>query len=279
MAKAKKSKLDQLLQLVRLTHQFRDVERIILKDGKNAWENDAEHSYQLAMLAWYIVEIDKLPLNASKVIQIALVHDLVEVYAGDTPIFGDEELLATKQAREMAAMLQLKKEFPLFQGMNNLIEEYESQTSLEARFIKALDKLEPVINIFLDQGRLWKVKGITLQRLLDAKDVIPQISSELAPYYKELRTMLNQNRQELFNTADRSQREIKPGLYQHYKGHHYRVIGTALHTETEEQMVVYTREGESELFTRPLTMFQETVEVDGKQVNRFTNIEENDEVQ
>ncbi len=63
---------------------------------------------------------------------------------------------------------------------------------------------------------------------------------------------------------------IKPGLYQHYKGQHYEVLGVARHSETEEQMVVYRcLYGDFSLWVRPLTMFTETVEVAGEQVPRF----------
>ncbi|MDX1295112.1 MAG: DUF1653 domain-containing protein [Sulfurimonadaceae bacterium] len=63
---------------------------------------------------------------------------------------------------------------------------------------------------------------------------------------------------------------LKPGVYRHYKGPRYEVVGVAKHSETEEQQVVYKPlYGEHGLWVRPLTMFTETVEVDGKQVLRF----------
>ena len=67
----------------------------------------------------------------------------------------------------------------------------------------------------------------------------------------------------------------KPGLYRHYKGNDYRVIGLARHSETEEPLVVYQAlYGERGLWVRPAAMFSETVEVDGKRVPRFRRIEE-----
>ena len=63
---------------------------------------------------------------------------------------------------------------------------------------------------------------------------------------------------------------VKPGRYRHYKGNEYTVIGVARHSETEEELVVYRQEyGEHGLWVRPLNMFLETVEVDGKMVARF----------
>ncbi len=68
---------------------------------------------------------------------------------------------------------------------------------------------------------------------------------------------------------------LRPGLYRHYKGKDYAVIGVALHSETEEQLVVYrTLYGNYDLWVRPLTMFTEQVEVDGEWLSRFTFIRE-----
>ncbi|WP_421863873.1 DUF1653 domain-containing protein [Motiliproteus sp.] len=65
-----------------------------------------------------------------------------------------------------------------------------------------------------------------------------------------------------------------PGLYRHYKGNEYRVIGTAVHSETEELLVVYQPQyGDRKLWVRPLEMFVETVRVDGAEVLRFALIE------
>jgi hypothetical protein len=68
---------------------------------------------------------------------------------------------------------------------------------------------------------------------------------------------------------------IKPGIYKHFKGKNYKVIGTALHSETKEPLVVYKQlYGDTEqLWVRPLTMFQETIERDGKVMKRFEFIE------
>lgn len=65
---------------------------------------------------------------------------------------------------------------------------------------------------------------------------------------------------------------FEPGLFRHYKGNHYRAIGLATHSETEEALVVYHREGDSRLWVRPLEMWNEMVTVDGQRVARFARI-------
>ena len=72
--------------------------------------------------------------------------------------------------------------------------------------------------------------------------------------------------------------ELQPGTYRHYKGNLYEVIGTATHSETEETLVVYRAlYGDYGLWVRPLTMFEEDVELDGQRVRRFAPIEGKDE--
>lgn len=69
--------------------------------------------------------------------------------------------------------------------------------------------------------------------------------------------------------------EIKPGKYRHFKGNEYEVLGTARHSETEEELVVYRAlYGEGGLWVRPVSMWTETVERDGRVFQRFTRIEE-----
>lgn len=71
---------------------------------------------------------------------------------------------------------------------------------------------------------------------------------------------------------------LKPGVYRHYKGRNYEVIGTARHSETEEYMVVYRcLYGDHSLWVRPLAMFRETVEVAGEQVPRFAFVGASDD--
>lgn len=193
----RRGKLVSLLDFVKFTHRLQKVERIVYVPSEERWENDAEHSYQLAMTAWYLIETNKLNLDLQKVICFALVHDLVEAYAGDTYIYDSPEVLANKDAKEEEATKLLQESFPSLTSMHELISEYEERESPESRFVYALDRLLPIINIYLDQGRTWQTKGITLEMLRAAKDDKVRLSPEVAPYYEELIGILEQN-QHLF---------------------------------------------------------------------------------
>src|SRR5205809_2688144 len=98
---------DNLAQFITFTHAVQQVRRAMLVVGEDRFENDAEHCFQVAMAALYIIETNHLKLDAFRVMSLALVHDVIEVHAGDTPVYGSAEGLATKAEREAAAVEQL----------------------------------------------------------------------------------------------------------------------------------------------------------------------------
>lgn len=134
--------------------------------GLDRNENDAEHSYQLAMTAWYLNTSEDLGMDTDKIIKYALVHDLVEVYAGDVFFhITSEDVQKKKELAEHEALQQIKEDFKEFPEMYETIEEYESKQYKESLFVYALDKVLPVLNIFLDNGRSWKRDGVTMEMI------------------------------------------------------------------------------------------------------------------
>lgn len=191
--------LKDILDFTKLTLLFQSVDRVVSLPGRNHPENDAEHSYQLAMLAWYLLDEMKLThLDRDLVIRYALIHDMVETYAGDTFFFASEQERLEKIDREHAAAERLKTEFPNFTGFTELIEQYEKREDPEARFVYALDKIIPTLNIYLDGGGLWKMKGITLQILIEKKRDKVALSPELTFLFDELIELLQSQENELF---------------------------------------------------------------------------------
>lgn len=155
--------LQRLLKFVKLTNDFQEIERVVLTRGSERYENDSEHSFQLAVVAWYIIDSEKLDLDIGKVLKYSLVHDLVEVYAGDTFAFDkDQSLHDSKKERERLAYEKLKQEYAEFPDMTEMILSYEEMIDEEARFVYALDKIVPMMNMYLDGGRTWQRRGITL---------------------------------------------------------------------------------------------------------------------
>jgi putative hydrolases of HD superfamily len=190
--------MEDLFKFVEFTQKFQKVQRVILIKDEERWENDAEHSYQLALVAWYIINKEKLNLDLNKIIFMAIAHDLVEIYAGDTYIFGTQELKASKKEREAKAIKMIGSEFPEFDTLIPFIQEYEERTSEESKFIYALDKLLPNINNVLDNGRIWHREKVTYEMLRNDKDSKIAVSPEIEKYWKEFIEILEKDKEKLF---------------------------------------------------------------------------------
>lgn len=189
--------LKELLQFVHFTHLTHKVERVARIPGETRYANTVEHSYQLTMLAWYLVEKEKLQLNKDLVIKYALVHDLVETFAGDT-YFYDKKGRKTKEKREHKALLRIEKEFPDFSDLYTLIQAYEDKNDAESRFVYALDKLIDPLNIYMEKGKLWHEKNVTLESLLKNKTEKIQTDATVSKYFEQLVFLLRKEEGVLF---------------------------------------------------------------------------------
>jgi putative hydrolase of HD superfamily len=188
--------LNKLIDFVRFTHEIRKVQRAIILDGKKI-ENDAEHSYQLALLAWFIIEQDNLKLDKYKCVAMALVHDVVEAYTGDVIAFASKEELVLKAKNEKEALGQLQIDWPGFTSLHELLSEYEERETEESKFVYALDKLVPIINNYLYEGKIWKKLGISLEQIKAVKKGKVDAYSWINEYYEEIIKILEQ-KPELF---------------------------------------------------------------------------------
>ncbi|MES2631050.1 MAG: HD domain-containing protein [Patescibacteria group bacterium] len=186
-----KASLQRLIELQKLLLAFSQVDRRVDREHDNQYiaENDTEHSYNLAMTGWYLSQWFP-ELDRNLVIQYALVHDLVEVHAGDTYIYGTDEELASKEHREAKALEKLAADWPDFQSMSDAIHAYENRTDAESRFVYALDKVMPMMLIYINDGYTWKKEGITLDMLYDTKIEKIKISPEVYPYFEQIHALL-----------------------------------------------------------------------------------------
>lgn len=191
--------LKNILKFVDLLNSFRQVTRVVYAHNEDRFENDVEHSYNLAMLAWYIIESHNLDLDKGLTLQYALVHDFVEIYAGDTFIYTkDVKELESKEARERDAAIRLQKEVGEFKDLHSLINRYEERVDNESRFVYALDKIQPVLQIYRDGGRLWREQGITIQMLVDSKKTKVALSPELVSCFNDLISILKKEEKTIF---------------------------------------------------------------------------------
>lgn len=194
LAFMKKPDLHRLIELQKLLLAFSQIDRQSHRKHNKGYinETDTEHSYNLAMTAWFLAP--HFPeLDRDLLIRYALAHDLVEIHAGDTNIFAPDDVIATKRAREMAAAKKLGQDWSDFPDIHGLIERYENRADNEARFIYALDKIMPIMLIYINDGHSWVINSITLEKLHAAKADKVALSPEIKPYYDELYTLLVQS--------------------------------------------------------------------------------------
>lgn len=176
--------LHQLLAFTSFTHEIRKVKRSMWVKDEELLENDSEHSFQLAMIAMFIIQENSLSFDINKCMSMAIVHDVLEVHAGDTHIFGSNSDIKSKTKREKEAIEKLKNDWPNLNIMHQLISEYEIKETDEAKFIYALDKLTPMLNNYLDNGRNWKRENITLSQIIKAKTGKIDKDSTVNNYYE-----------------------------------------------------------------------------------------------
>lgn len=166
MNKLSHKKEPKYFSFLRATYAFESVLRAPKVIGKESKESDAEHSFQLAMTVWYLASIKDYGFSIEKLIKYGLIHDFVELYAGDTDTYASPtDFAKTKHDREMASLQRLKNEFPEFKEMTDLIEKYESRSDPEARFVYAIDKLLPFVNAyFYGQKDYYQENKITFDK-------------------------------------------------------------------------------------------------------------------
>lgn len=186
-----KPTLDEISQIViDVVLPFYAIERDMpLPVGNRRDENDAEHSWSLALLCCALAPHIDDKLDVGKIAQFAIVHDLVELGAGDTSVWDDEAALASKEAREMAALEELAVQFSHFPWIADTIREYEQKTSAEVNFVWATDKLLALLIRFIDRGRYYLEEGITKERFLAGlvrSKTVAHKHPEIGQYYDEL---------------------------------------------------------------------------------------------
>lgn len=150
-------------------------------------ENDAEHMYHFALLAMVLSEYANAPVNLLRVLQMILIHDVVEIDAGDTFVY-DLAAQAGKREREERAAKRLFGLLPSDQTaeFRALWEEFEAEETAEARFAAALDRMQPLLCNYFTGGGAWKEYGVTAPQVFARNSKIEAGSTELWQYVSGL---------------------------------------------------------------------------------------------
>jgi putative hydrolase of HD superfamily len=162
--------IDRLKEVLRQSYICRGLRK----------ENSSEHSWHLAVMAIVLAGHAGAAVDIMRVVKMALVHDLVEIDAGDTFCYDDAGN-ADKAAREAAAADRIFGLLPEGQGreLRSLWEEFEARETPDARFAAALDRLMPILHNYASRGKTWQEHGVAAALVLERNRHIEDGSAQL----------------------------------------------------------------------------------------------------
>jgi putative hydrolase of HD superfamily len=172
-----------VIEIDKVKHVLRQTD---LMDGSRR-ENDAEHSWHLAVMALLLAEYAAGDIDLSRVARMVLIHDLVEIDAGDTFCY-DEEGAKDKAEREQAAADRIFAVLPDDQAveLRALWDEFEARETADAKFAASLDRLQPLMHNYHTQGAAWRRHGIVRSQVVSRNEHIAEGAPVLWEYARRL---------------------------------------------------------------------------------------------
>jgi putative hydrolase of HD superfamily len=159
--------MQQIVDFILELEKLKGVTRKTRPLGLDRYENSAEHSWQIALLAASLAHHADTAIDVHRVIAMLLVHDIGEIDTGDTMVYV-EEGLAERKAAERAAAARIFGMLPEQQGARfmALWQEFEDAETPEARFAHAMDRAMPVLINLANDGQSWRENGISYERVI-----------------------------------------------------------------------------------------------------------------
>ena len=181
--KQEKSRIDRQFDFIREIDKEKFITRqTFLSDAKRR-ENDAEHAWHMAIMTLLLSEYANEEIDVLRVISMLLIHDLVEIDAGDTYAY-DEEGKQTQRVREVKAADRIYGILPEDQGekLRELWEEFEEAQTPEAKFAHVMDNVQPAMLNDYTEGKDWIAKGVRISQILERNAHTAEGSQKLWDY-------------------------------------------------------------------------------------------------
>ncbi len=182
-----RERLEKQMEFLREIDKLKMIGRqTYLSDGKRK-ENDAEHSWHLAMCAIVLQEYMPEPVDTARTVALVLAHDLVEIYAGDAYAY-DQAAQEAQHQKEVEAAEKLFGMLPEEQGayFQELWEEFEQCGTPEARFARVLDNCQPLLLNDASGGKNWREHGIRKAQVLKRNERVRKWAPELWEYLERI---------------------------------------------------------------------------------------------
>jgi putative hydrolases of HD superfamily len=181
-------RLEKQIDFIVAIDKLKQITRQNIVIGTTRNENDAEHSWHLAVMAMLLSEYaQEKDVDILHVIKMVLIHDLVEIHAGDTFCY-DEKGYEDKNEREQKAARQLFNILPEDQAQEimELWREFEEMKTPEATFAASLDRFQPLLLNYNTGGHTWQRPGINSEKVLKRNDVSEKNAPRIYEYVKDL---------------------------------------------------------------------------------------------
>lgn len=177
-----KRQLDFALEIDKEKNIFRQTH--LSGHGRN--ENDAEHAWHMAIMAYLLKEYANEPVDIAKVMLMCLIHDIVEIDAGDTYAY-DEDAKKTQREREVKAADRIFGLLPEKQGkeFRALWEEFEAQETAESKFARTMDNIQPIMLNAATDGKAWEEHDVHIEQILNRNRNTAKGSEAIWEYAKE----------------------------------------------------------------------------------------------
>jgi putative hydrolase of HD superfamily len=182
------SRLKAQLAFFREVDKLKQVFRQTFLLDNSRCENDAEHSWHLAMMVLTFQEYALTPnIDLGKVLKLVILHDVVEIDAGDVYTYADFDP-AVKEAKEQAAADRIFYLLPKDQGdeIMQLWHEYEAKITPESLFASAMDKLQPFLHNYYVDTRAWRLHEVPKSRVIEKMSIIQRGAPALWPMTLEM---------------------------------------------------------------------------------------------
>ena len=183
---ANNHRLERQMDFIVEIDKIKNIARKSMVFDGSHFENDAEHSWTISVLAILLKEFSNFEVNLEKVLVMLLIHDIVEVYAGDTFLYSDKRTTAhiaeEKSAEKIFGFLEEDQK----QYFIRLWKEFEERKTNESKFATVFDRIEPLLQNYMTKGYTWKKNKITYNMIIEKNKKIKEGSEEIWSFVEKL---------------------------------------------------------------------------------------------
>ena len=171
--------MDDAIAFIREADKLKNIVRKTRNFSNERYENDAEHSWTIAIMAILLREYANFSIDIEKVVLMLLIHDIVEIDAGDTFLYAadrkDAHIKEEKAADRIFGILEQDQK----ERYISLWKEFEDKKTNEAKFAVVFDRLEPLLQNYITEGFTWKKNGVTYDMVYEVNKHIAEGSKEI----------------------------------------------------------------------------------------------------